>query len=280
MTHRERRRLWAFRRRIKMEIIRRSIRAVMGSDSAVYRMASQALSFSLVTVREGPGMARRLWRLSRTKAGQPEILKFRNLRHAIAIRPGTSDARTAINNFIREDYGFVRPSVHPVSMVDAGAYIGDTSAYFLSRYPQLRIAALEPDPANFEMARKNLVPYGDGVLIYNKALSSRPGSVFMSGQYDGACISNSGVQIEATTLPAVMSAMGWDLLSVLKLDIEGEEANVLDEDAEAWLGKVGLIIVEPHGSAIEAKIRPILERNNFSVQQYRGCWFCHNKGQA
>jgi FkbM family methyltransferase len=262
-----------------MEIIKRSVRAVLGSDSVPYGLASQAFSFGLVTLREGPSMTRRLWRLSQAKPGEPEVLKFKNLRHAISIRPGTPDAKTAINNFIREDYGFVRPA-QPVTMVDAGAYIGDTSAYFLSRYPQLKIAALEPDPANFEMARKNLNAYGNRVLLYNKALSSRAGSVFISGEYDGACISKNGVQIEATTLPAIMSAMGWDVLSVLKMDIEGEEANVLDESAEAWLKRVGLIIVETHGSAIESKIRPILERSSFSVKQYRSCWFCHNKGQA
>lgn len=257
-----------------MELLRRVARALMRSDSALYRMASSGISLATITIREGPLMVPRLSRLSQASPGEPQPVKFKSLKYPIYIRPGTPDAKTIINNIIREDYGFVAPSVPPSSMIDAGAYIGDTSAYFLSKYPNLRIAAFEPDPNNYEIARQNLRPYGDRVRLFNEALSSRSGTVFISNSYEGARISNSGVEIEATTIPAIMAVMGWEHLSILKMDIEGEEVNVLDEKADAWLKHVGLLIVETHGSHVESKVRQTLERNGFYTKQFRACWFC------
>lgn len=219
-------------------------------------------------------MVRTLRRLSQARTGLPELVSFKSLEHPLYLRPGTPDAKTVITNIIRADHGRVRPPVYPTSMIDAGAYIGDSSSYFLSKYPRLKVVALEPDPDNYEIAKQNLTPYGNRVCLLNQALAGRAGTVCFSGQYEAACISNRGLEIEATTVPAIMRAMSWERVSIVKIDIEGEELTVVDERADIWLQHVDLLIVENHSEHTEAKVRETLRRNGFSIKHFRTSWFC------
>jgi FkbM family methyltransferase len=179
-----------------------------------------------------------------------------------------------INNIVREEYGQFPLKEQSPSMIDAGAYIGDTSAYFLSKYPDLEVVALEPDGDNHEMAQKNLAAYGSRVLLGNKALSSSPGTLLISGTHDGAFISSTGKAVEATTVPDLMTLMGWQRLGILKMDIEGAEARVLDRTADRWLNRVDRLIIEPHGPLVETEVKQTLHRNGFAVKSYRSLWYC------
>jgi predicted O-methyltransferase YrrM len=100
----------------------------------------------------------------------------------IFIRPGTPDVSTIINNVIREEYGHFSYAGDPQWMVDAGAYIGDTAAYFLSRFPRFRVIALEPNPPAFAMASQNLKPYGERVILMKKGLWVDDQNVLFGGE--------------------------------------------------------------------------------------------------
>ncbi len=80
--------------------------------------------------------------------------------------------------------------------------------------------------------------------------------------------------VEAITVSAAMALKGWHRLDILKMDIEGAEADVLDQTADAWIGRVGRIIVELHGPEIECKVMETLRRNGFTTSQYRSLWYC------
>ena len=204
-----------------MDFLRRTLRSVVRYDSAIYRTMSTAYNAAEITRCEGLQMARALNRLAQAEQGPAELLRFRNLLHPILVRPGTPDIATVINNIVREEYGQFPLKEKPRSMIDAGAYIGDSSAYFLSKYTDLEIVALEPDGDNHEMAQKNLAAYGSRVVLLNKALSSSSGTLLVSGTHDGAFISSTGKAVEATTVPDLMTLMGWQRLGILKMDIEG-----------------------------------------------------------
>jgi FkbM family methyltransferase len=260
-----------------MELLRRIARSILGYDSVLYRAASATCNVAEIVRCEGPQMARALNRLARAARGPPEPLKFRNLLHPILVRPGTPDIATVINNIIREEYGQFRSKKQPHSMIDAGAYIGDTSAYFLSKYPSLKVVALEPDAENEKIARKNLAAYEGRVHLLNKALSSSSGIVHVAGTFDSALISNSGRVVESTTVTGLMTIMGWDNLDILKMDIEGAELDVLDQTADSWLPRVDLLILELHGSAIERQVKETLRRNKFRAKKYRSLWYCSSE---
>jgi len=82
------------------------------------------------------------------------------LQHPLYVRPGTTDASEVIQNCIREAYGVLLPAEPVRLIVDAGASIGDTTAWFLSKFPKATVVALEPAQDNFKLLVKNCEPYG------------------------------------------------------------------------------------------------------------------------
>jgi hypothetical protein len=121
-----------------MELIRRMLRGALGWDAPAYRLGSKLLTQAALVRSEGPATARALARLGSAAPGGPTVpFRFARLAHPFHIRPGTKDVSVALNNFVREEYGAVAPARDPRVLLDGGAYIGDTSAYFLSQYPGL-----------------------------------------------------------------------------------------------------------------------------------------------
>ena len=257
-----------------MEHIRRAVRGAVGYDSMTYRFASRAYVTAEIARREGIGNAIKINRLDGSKSSGNDTLRLNALEHPIEVRAGTPDIATIINNVIREEYGQSWLVSEPKTLLDAGAYIGDTTAYFLSRFSGLHAVALEPDPNNLALAERNLAPYGERANLINAALDGSAGRVRIDGAHDGAGISEQGVEVDALTVPDVMERMGWNELDVLKMDIEGAEVAVLDERANAWLGRVRSVILEPHGDEIEAKVRATLSGNGFRVERYRSVLYC------
>ena len=138
----------------------------------------------------------RIRRLSRSCPGQTgaEIIEFRSLRHPIVVRLGTDDLPALINNAVRQEWGQLPAHYKPEVIIDAGAYIGDTSAYFLSRFPGARVVALEPNPASFKQAERNLLAYGERVTLLQAALWDEITTVHISGQGTGAAVSARGCE--------------------------------------------------------------------------------------
>ena len=98
-----------------MELLRRTVRSVLGYDSAIYSGASSAYNSIEVARREGLGMARTLNRLERAERGaSPELLRlsqFGTPRYSSG--QGTPDVTTIVNNIVREEYGKFAPPSAP-----------------------------------------------------------------------------------------------------------------------------------------------------------------------
>jgi FkbM family methyltransferase len=260
------------------ELLRRAVRNSIGFRSPVYQLGSSLLTSAEIIRREGYGTWKRLRALSNRKDASPELILLRGLKHPIYVRPGTEDLDTVINNVIREEYGQGQSffTGDPQFMIDAGAFIGDTAAYFLSRFPTLKVVALEPNLENFSLARENLAPYGNRVELLHSALGGSAGNVRFRGQSTGGFVHHDGISVSMTTVPLLLKSRPETPLDILKLDIEGEELAVLSDAASDWLPKVGQIIVEIHGRKIEERVLPILSRNGFKVRRYRSIWLCTN----
>ena len=257
-----------------MESIRRVARNVLGYNSAAYRAASHAVTAFEIVRREGIGMLSAVNQVRHKPAGAVAPISFRNLKHPIDVRAGTNDLDTILDTVVREEYGKHLLGNKPRTLIDAGAFIGDTSAYFLSRFPDLRTWALEPNPDNFSLARGNLSRYGERASIMPVALSGQEGTVRFSGKATGGAITEDGYEIKTTTVPALLAQIPGGRVDVLKIDIEGGEREVFSSAPEAWMPNVGLIIVELHGPEIEKFVLSVLKRNRFNVKQYRSVWYC------
>jgi FkbM family methyltransferase len=260
-----------------MELLRRALRNRLGYNSGIYRFASTVLNGASIVVREGLGTFFKLRRLERMPLDKsnPVSVSFRRLEHPILLRPGTQDTSAVINNIVREEYGQFELEEPPQTLIDAGAYIGDTSLYFLNRFPTLQALALEPNPESFGMAEKNLAPYGDRVMLLPYALSSTEEPVYFSGEEMGAGIRKTGkTKVEAITIRKLLEGYPDGRVNILKMDIEGAEDEIFRANPGEWLPYVDCIIVETHGPEIERNVLRALKSNGWSWVYYRNLYYC------
>jgi FkbM family methyltransferase len=180
-------------------------------------------------------------------------------RHPLAFRAGTSDGNVFSQIFLHREYRCLDPVAHADLVIDGGANVGYSSAYFLSRYPEAHLIAIEPDPDNFAMLQRNLAPYGDRVTLIRGALWSSSSGVVITSPPPGQRLEwavkvRSAEPGETPTVATVDVASllrdaGTDRISILKIDIEGSEREVFSPDANArtWLGRVDNLVIELHG---------------------------------
>lgn len=259
-----------------MEKIRRVLRGVLGWDSWPYRRGSELLNLMMLLRNEELGTALSLQRLGNAApGGDAEALRFARLIYPFYLRPGTKDVSVAINNFVREEYGMVGDLTDPRVLVDCGAYVGDTSAYFLSRFPGLRSIALEPMADSLTQARTNLSPYGDRVELRQIALTSDGTMVRMSGIQTGASIGDKGdIEVVSETISQILDGLPEGRIDILKMDIEGAEEQIFAQSPELWLDRVDLIIVETHGRKSTDTVLNALAGCGWKVNRSRNLYFC------
>ncbi len=260
-----------------METLRRLVRRRIGYRSPLYRMAARTLTDGMTLWREGLNTYRQTTRLRAVGggAGVPVAIRFRSLQHPLYLRPGTDDLNAALDNIVRQEYGYQHPETPPMVMVDAGAYIGDTAAFFLNRYPSITVYALEPNPDSRAVAELHLAPYGDRVNLIPAGLSTKVGSVKFGGTEMGARIGEGGeFEVATTTLPTLLSRIPEGHIDILKLDIEGAEMEILSGDVSEWLPHTDLLIVETHGAEITEKLQEVMAGEGWQVLRYRNLFYC------
>jgi FkbM family methyltransferase len=132
-------------------------------------------------------------------------------------------------------------------VVDAGANIGAASIWFARRFPQAAIAAVEPDAENVRLARLNTAAF-DNTRVFEAAIGSRAGGVkLIKTPGHGWAVrterSDSGAPV--MTVPELVATVDRGRLFIVKVDIEGFEADLFSENID-WVDDAAAIIVEPH----------------------------------
>lgn len=182
-------------------------------------------------------------------------------RAPVLIRGESSDLDVFLQIFAEKEYSCLVGIDNVDLMIDAGANVGYSSIYLLSRYPNSRVLAVEPDPANFRALQKNLAPYADRAQVQQCGVWSKACQLSLQTQpyRDGrdwsrqvreSDISESG-EIRAVTVDDILRDSGHGRLSLLKMDIEGAEAVVFaDSSCQAWLEKTDAIVIELHDDTV------------------------------
>lgn len=183
---------------------------------------------------------------------KPTRVYSRRLRRQIWIRPGTSDWAVMMKVLGRQEYEIPDGPRNPRLIVDAGANIGISVLWFAWRYPSALIIAVEPEPSNLDLLRRNC---GDlpRVRIVPAALWSRRSALQIADpdadKWSFSVVerrSADGGTVNATTVPELLEESGRERIDVLKLDIEGAEKELFGPDCEAWLSRVGTLLIELH----------------------------------
>ncbi len=184
---------------------------------------------------------------------------------SVWLRYGDSDAAVAHQVFAGREYDLKRFAQYervdaayqailarggrPV-IVDAGANIGLTAMWFAREFPSALVVAIEPDPSNLIVARKNLANFGN-VKLVEAAIGAEEGVVTLVSeaghgfstrtQRDGGA---GGVLVITVADAKALGGPNAELL-IVKADIEGFEADLFAANL-GWLDEVCVVFVEVH----------------------------------
>jgi FkbM family methyltransferase len=207
--------------------------------------------------------ARTVWNQVRYYAGASPLLTPIEVRlesvSAVTLRPMTSDYRAFRQIFREREYSILDDARQVEFILDCGANVGLASVYFLNRFPRARVLAVEPDPENVAICRRNLAPYGDratvlqaGVWGCSTKLTVVPspfGPAEKWGVQVRAFRAGDPVEntVEAWDIPALAAHAGVKKVDILKIDIERSEMEVFASSPERWLPGVRNLVIELHG---------------------------------
>ena len=183
----------------------------------------------------------------------------------VIIMHGLKDNGDLIDVFIWEDYSFLNVSGKVV--VDLGANIGDSAIYFALNGAK-KVIALEPFPYSFNLAVRNVRENNleDKIEILNAGYG-RDGYIFVDSDYANGLgtilkISKKGEKIKIYSLKSLVEKFKLND-AVLKMDCEGCEYNLLNED-NSVIVKFSQIQIEYHNGY--KKLIEKLNNAGFSVE--------------
>jgi len=149
------------------------------------------------------------------------------------------------------------------ALLDLGANIGLTSVWLARKYGFAPVIAVEPDPRNAALARRNLEQNAINGEVIEAAIGPREGAAHFeaSGISNLGKVSTTGSPVRMTTVAAILEKSGCARFALVKMDIEGGEQELLAGPTD-WLDRVDAIIAEFHPDRIDypGAIRSIAAR--------------------
>jgi len=200
-------------------------------------------------------------------------LTSKGLKYPVLVRRESSDIWVFHQIFIEREYGCIDGIKDATLVIDCGANVGHSSAYFLSRYPNCNLIAVEPDPDNFSILERNLAPYGPraqavkaAVWPCNQALHFTTAPTIGSEWARRVETTSSGPGVISTvSINTLLKMAPFNRVSVLKIDIEGAEVSLFENDVE-WLDRVDNIVIELHGDVAKRNFLNAMKNRAFDIE--------------
>jgi len=214
-------------------------------------------------VRSGARAAYLLASAAISRGALAELL-LRETVQPIWLRKGTSDFDVMEQIFVHREYDFAGWPAHhamiqrayaqfvdagkvPV-IIDCGANIGFASVWFAQRFPQATVYAVEPEPENIALLRRNVSAYANIVPV-DAAISDRVTRVALRNPkkepwgYQTEDDARGGV--ETVTIPDLLERLPNAAPLIVKIDIEGYETSLFRSNT-AWVRQIPLVVFEMH----------------------------------
>jgi FkbM family methyltransferase len=216
-------------------------------------MIKKILFFARLVKRFGIINAIRLFNSDSKKTGTLDI-SFNAVKYPISLRYNTSDINVFYQVFYHIYYSFNYDTYLPKvrTIIDGGANIGLTSVYFKNLFPDASIIAIEPETSNYEALRKNTEKYNNinciKAGVWNKSVPLKVTDKYEYGNWGFVVeevANEEESNVKGISIPDILEMYNLDEIDILKLDIEGSELEVFQENYD-WLDKVNILIVEPH----------------------------------
>lgn len=182
--------------------------------------------------------------------------------HDILMRTNTSDQDVFYQVIIEKEYDFLVELVESfgkrktnLTLVDLGANIGITSIYLSNKLPINQIYAVEADPSNFKLLQENTSNLEVNVETINMAIWGKDERLGFIDFRDGQAWSKRvgyvpeiNEVVQGTTLESLIQRFGVSSIDILKIDIEGSEAELLhsEESFREALSRTKFLAIEIH----------------------------------
>lgn len=262
---------------------RRTVRALRAS----YHFATQA--GALVSTFGIPGLiaAIQLRAAARKSSGSTRIWSGWGRR--LTLRNGTSDVDVFHQHFARKEILSIPFGKDASTVIDLGANIGVSVEVFRRLFPRARIIAVELEQHNAELCRVN--HESDRLVsILSGAIWSKSGRVVIQDVGEGPWAYRAGAPDagEADSVPAftyrqILEMHGIQTVDVLKMDIEGAEADVLESAWDDIFRTTAVSIIEVHDwiDGIKERVNGAIEqaKKHFDLEVSRSgeFWVIRNK---
>ncbi|MEQ9219064.1 MAG: FkbM family methyltransferase [Cyclobacteriaceae bacterium] len=176
------------------------------------------------------------------------------------------------------------------TIIDGGAYIGLSTFYWASTFPEARVIAIEAEKSNFDLLQKNvqmntllnvqaenlaLWSHEENLNITREKMDKRPWAFAVEATTD-----QPSDMIPGISLSKLLINRSIDQIDVLKLDIEGAEKEVFlqDEGIGKVLESTKIIICELHYfDQTKKHILKKLKDYGFIISSIGEDLFCINK---
>lgn len=255
-----------------MELIRQILRNLL--PQKFYSKIAELTDSLCVIFTEGVST---LKILNNKEPGIKQVI-LKSIQQKFFFRPNGRDREVIIQNLIRNEYDKkINEPIGNGFIIDAGAYIGDVSCYFASKYP-CKVIALEPNNNSFNFALKNTSLYPQ-ITLLNKGLWYKEAKLIVRGEGTGCEVvetDESTYDISGISIPDLVKEYNINIIEILKIDIEGSEEAIFAEDIISWINIVKIILIEIHSESGKELIIKKLKQNNFRIERYRSIYCCYN----
>jgi FkbM family methyltransferase len=172
-------------------------------------------------------------------------------------RTGSDDLVVINDLLLREEFGCGAQDVQaPKLIVDCGAYAGYSTLYFLTKYKDAHVIAVEPDDRNLELCLLNLEPYANRVTLTHAAIwPESVGLTVRKGAHTGsssewatmvAPVENGAEpDVMGITLHDLLRDSGFAAIDLLKTNMP-HQYEIFSQNQNAWLPHVRNIVVRLH----------------------------------
>jgi FkbM family methyltransferase len=155
----------------------------------------------------------------------------------------------------------------PRTIIDLGANIGLTTLYFASKAPGARFICVEPVPSNVELLRRNVRVLPQAVIV-EAAVAKTSGTVLFDDTrptWGGSIACNGRLYVQSISIDdLIMRYAPEGVIDLLKIDIEGAEADVLSSPMR-WLDRVSCIVAELHPPFTLERFRDLMIMHGFDI---------------
>jgi FkbM family methyltransferase len=215
---------------------------------------------------------------SRSLRSYARLFRMRNST-LLLLRPFSTDLGIFHEIWDHERYttGAIGHMAEDGIVVDVGAQVGLFSVYASKELKARRIVSVEPDHSNFELLSKNVhLNHIEEVTMVEAALAGAAGQRWIgldlsnSGGHSFYRQGVSGRMVRVLGLTDLFESHGISKCSLLKLDCEGAEMEILESASDRLLEGVSAISLEYHlGAYGFEKVETLLkrmERLGFAVE--------------